>query len=304
MTTAVASTRLPVCDEDAGAYDGGALRAAVLPVDAGRSRASEMDVDPARYSAMDDGQLYAEFRAHGDRAAFTALERRYHQPLIHYLQPLVGSNAEEVVQDVMLKVFVSDSYNPERPFHGWLYAVAAHRAIDVLRRENKPDRDRGGAVSLDDFMRSPDGEGVYSVADVRACEAHEIAAARDSAARLLDVVTEVSSEQRRKLPARTDAAPGNAASTDMDVFMLVYYGGCRYQEAAERLDIPVGTVKSRLHRALQLIDKALRLRGLNSESLLVEGYGRLDVSALESLRVDLPHAPGGGGRREELHTAK
>jgi RNA polymerase sigma-70 factor (ECF subfamily) len=117
----------------------------------------------------------------------------------------------------------------------WLYTIATHQAIDALRRAG-----RHQAVSLDQHREpTPHGElqnlitllqsrGPSPLDQVEAEERRELV--RDSVDRLPDFLKQV--------------------------VVLAYYQGLKYREIADVLDIPVGTVKSRLHSALLRLQEA------------------------------------------------
>jgi RNA polymerase sigma-70 factor (ECF subfamily) len=189
--------------------------------------------------AWTDEKLLLEYCRRGDRPAFEELVRRYEKELFGYLRHYLGDAemAEEVFQRTFLQVHLKcDQFEPERKLRPWLYAVATNQAIDFRRRNG-----RHRMVSLDRRI-GPDGEdGGGLLADLRDSSqpgpADEIASA----------------EQREAVRRAVDALP----DATRQVVMLVYFQGLKYREAAEVLSVPVGTVKSRLHAAIQKLAEAL-----------------------------------------------
>jgi RNA polymerase sigma-70 factor (ECF subfamily) len=117
----------------------------------------------------------------------------------------------------------------------WLYTIATHQAIDALRRTN-----RHQALSLDQNQKElPDGE-VRSLLDL--LEAPGPGPLDQAQA----------DERRERVRAAVDRLPDFLRQ----VVVLAYYQGLKYREIAGILDIPVGTVKSRLHAALVRIQEA------------------------------------------------
>src|SRR5262249_6749489 len=129
-----------------------------------------------------------------------------------------------------LQLYVkSDQYEAGRPVRPWLYTIATHQAIDALRRNG-----RHQAVSLDQARdESADGE-IHSLMET--LPGREVGP--------LDVAQ--CQEARERIRASVDRLPDFLRQ----VLILAYYQGLKYREIADILDIPVGTVKSRLHAAI------------------------------------------------------
>ena len=88
---------------------------------------------------MTDDQLMAELRA-GRPAALEELYRRYAKKLhVYFAAGARAAQPEDLVHDVFLRVVeVPEQYDPDRaPFHAWLFGIARHRGVDVLRREGR-----------------------------------------------------------------------------------------------------------------------------------------------------------------------
>jgi RNA polymerase sigma-70 factor (ECF subfamily) len=137
--------------------------------------------------------------------------------------------AEDVFQATFLQVHLKcDRFDENRRFRPWLYTVATNQAIDAQRR-NKRHR----MVSLD---RSVSADNVDIGALVDLLEGNE-----------KDPLENVSQLERGQW---VQEALDGLSESMRSVVHLVYYQGMKYREAAEILDIPVGTVKSRLHAAI------------------------------------------------------
>ena len=174
-----------------------------------------------------DEHLAARARG-GEESAFAALVRRYEQPLYAYARRLLGqtADAEDVFQETFLRVFQHlDLYDTARPFRPWLYQIATNLCRDRLRY-----RMRRPTLSLD---ASP-----VDTADARATPRAR-ATARERAARLETALAALSPKHR-------------------EVFLLARYEGLSYEEVAETLDIPVGTVKSRMNTAVGFLMKRMQ----------------------------------------------
>lgn len=178
-----------------------------------------------------DEQLLVRYRTDGDREAYAQLVQRYERQLYAYLRRYLGNAemAEDVFQATFLQVHLKcDRFDETRRFRPWLYTVATNQAIDAQRR-NKRHR----MVSLD---RSGSREDVDIGTLVNLLEGSEP-----------DPLEKVSQLERGQW---VQDAIDQLSEAMRSVIELVYYQGMKYREAAEILDIPVGTVKSRLHAAI------------------------------------------------------
>jgi RNA polymerase sigma-70 factor, ECF subfamily len=188
-------------------------------------------------NACSDEELLDCFRRH-QAEAFGVLVRRYERELYGYLRRYLGdpSLAEDVFQNTFLQLFVkSGQYEPGRPVRPWLYTIARHQAIDALRRTG-----RHQAVSLDETRVDPgDGEVAALL---------ELLETRGPGP--VDAAT--TQERREQVRAGVDRLPDFLRQ----VLILAYYQGLKYREIADILEIPVGTVKSRLHAALVKLQEA------------------------------------------------
>jgi RNA polymerase sigma-70 factor, ECF subfamily len=178
-----------------------------------------------------DEWLLARLRA-GERDVFGTLVRRYERELFGYLRRYLGDDdlADDVFQNTFVQVYKKiQQYEPGRPARPWLYAIATNQAIDALRRRNRRADQRGDAATTtdEDGQQRP----LFELLPAPGDEPHE-AATRD--------------EQRELVRAAVDRLP----ELLRQVVILAYFQGLKYRDAAEALDIPVGTVKSRLHAAL------------------------------------------------------
>ena len=187
--------------------------------------------DPSRQPPDTDEQLLIRLRD-GDQGVFGPLVRRYERELYGYLRRYIGDDdlADDVFQNTFVQVFLKiRQYEPGRPARPWLYAIATNQAIDAMRKKNRrADRRADALVAPDD-----DGEPrplfeLIPSADVDPS---------DRADR---------TEQAELVRAAVDRLPDLLRQ----VVLLAYFQGMKYRDIADTLEIPVGTVKSRLHAAL------------------------------------------------------
>lgn len=197
-----------------------------------------------RHPPETDEQLLARLRG-GDRDALEPLVRRYERELFGYLRRYVGDDdlADDVFQNTFVQVFLKiQQYEPGRPARPWLYAIATNQAIDALRRKNRR-ADRRVELAV-----APDEEG-------QPRPLFELTAAPDTGP--ADHADRA--EQRELVRAAVNRLPDLLRQ----VVLLAYFQGLKYRDVADALDIPVGTVKSRLHAALTKLTE--EWDGVNAE---------------------------------------
>lgn len=179
---------------------------------------------------LTDEQLLVAYRE-GDRDAFVKLVERYRSDLMHFLVRFLGSraSAEDVFQEAFLQVHLSmDSFDAQRRFKPWLFTIAANKARDHHRR-----RKRREAVSLSTPIGQSEGRDAQIV-DLLECETTE----PDSG--LLQEEREVMVKQI------VDGMPAHYR----EILLLSYFQRLSYNQIADALNIPLGTVKSRLHASV------------------------------------------------------
>lgn len=191
-----------------------------------------MNSDHDPFGRLTDEDLLARLRS-GESDLFKELVRRYERELYGYLHRYLGDPelAADVFQNTFVQVFVKiEQYQPGRPARPWLYAIATNQAIDALRRRNRRVDSRA-----DPLLAGDDG-------DDSARPLFEVLRDRDPG----PVENAEAAEVRQLVRDSVDRLPPLLRQ----VVILAYFQGLRYQEIADALDIPLGTVKSRLHAAL------------------------------------------------------
>ena len=186
-----------------------------------------------------DEELLLGYRSRGDRTAFTELVRRYERELFGYLRHYLGDadQAEDVFQRTFLQVHLKcEQFQPGRKVRPWLYTIATHQAIDLQRRNR-----RHRMASLDRRMGGESQD-----------EAGPLGQLLDSPEPGPAQRTE-QAERRQQGRLAVEELP----ESTKQVVLLVYFQGLKYREAADVLSIPVGTVKSRLHTAIQKLSETL-----------------------------------------------
>jgi len=177
----------------------------------------------------DDAQLI-DASLTGDSVAFGHLITKYQDRLYNTLVHVVGSpeEARDVAQDAFVQAFVKlDTFHGAAAFYTWLYRIAFNIAVS-RRRRHKP------TVSID-LLRERSGDEPSS---------------RDAAPsdRL---------EQQERV-SQVQAALAALSEDYRTVIVLREIDGCCYETIAEVLNLPIGTVRSRLHRARLELREQLR----------------------------------------------
>ncbi len=186
--------------------------------------------------AHDDELLIARART-GDRRGFDALVRKHQDRAYTYAFRLTrnGDAASDVVAEAFLRIHNAlPNFKGQSSFKTWLYRILTNCYLDLRKRERARPHS-----SLDTMLDSSEGEMGAQIAD--------------------DAPTPEEEAQKR---ARNDAMQIALASMpDYQRAMIVMYHSedMSYEEMAAALDLPVGTVKSRLNRArLNLRDLLLK----------------------------------------------
>jgi RNA polymerase sigma-70 factor (ECF subfamily) len=185
-----------------------------------------------------DEQLLTEHLT-GQPGRFEQLVERHSAELFRFLARFTGSatTAEDLVQDAFLQVHLSaETFDRSRRFKPWLFTIAANKARDFLR-----SRGRRPEVPLDAHVGSDESEGQRFL---------------DFMADVSDMPSENLERHEQQLFVRQllEGMPDHLR----EVLILSYFHRLPYKEIAGILDIPLGTVKSRLHAAVTRFGEAYR----------------------------------------------
>jgi RNA polymerase sigma-70 factor (ECF subfamily) len=185
--------------------------------------------------SVSDHDLMDQTRA-GDTDAFAALVDRHTGAVIGFLRRYLGDThrSEDLAQEVFLRVYrAAPSYRPEARFTTWLYTIA----LNVARDKHKYDR-RRPRLAFHDLSDRTTGERI-------AAKSPEADAARPDA-----------EAARSELRAGVRAVIAEVAEPYRTALVLRDLQGLSYEETADVLDCPLGTVKSRVNRARLLFAAA------------------------------------------------
>ena len=173
----------------------------------------------------------------GSTAAFGELVRRYQDRLFNTVYRLLdhSEDAQDVVQEAFFNAYQNlESFKGDSQFFTWLYRIAMNTAISLKRKQR-------ATVSL---SSERGGEGTIDPADASEHIQPEIALERRERARTLqDALNQLSPDHRA-------------------VLVLKEIEGEKYEVIAEILAVPVGTIRSRLHRARAELRALLEEKGV------------------------------------------
>jgi RNA polymerase sigma-70 factor (ECF subfamily) len=171
----------------------------------------------------------------GNQKAYARLVETHRVAVFHIVNRIVRNDeaARDLVQETFMKAFTSlGSYRSEFRFSTWLYKIAANSSIDYLRKK------RIHALSLDAPMETSDGQMEIEVPD----ETHN------------PEMQLVRKQQRFSIDEAINSLPPKYR----EVIELRHKDDKPYEEIADLLGIPVGTVKARIFRARELLKQKLK----------------------------------------------
>lgn len=180
-------------------------------------------------TSPDDAQLVQAALA-GEKEAFGQLVERYQDRLFNTLVRVLGSHedARDVTQDALVQAYVRlDSFRGDAKFYTWLYRVAMNLALSHRRRRRPTD-------SLDAVK-----ENVGAEPEAQSPSATEDLIEQERAQLLQQALLQLEGQYRQ-------------------ILVLRELEGCSYEAIAEILELPVGTVRSRLFRARLQLKKQLQ----------------------------------------------
>lgn len=174
----------------------------------------------------------------GREAAFRELVRRYERPVFSLIFRMVRDRetAEDLAQDSFIKVLNHiDRYRPEFKLSSWLFKIANNVAIDFLRRRHLD------TISLDGSPHA-------------ATQAEIEATSFDVAVRQETALEEM---EAKELGSAIERAISSLRPEYRSCILLRHVEGRSYEEIAATLDLPLGTVKTYIHRARHQLREAL-----------------------------------------------
>ena len=166
----------------------------------------------------------------GSDAAYRELVRRYERPVFSLIYRMVRDRelAEDLTQETFIKALNAlASYRPEFKFSSWIFKIANNAAIDQLRRREVD------TLSLD-------GSPTAETPDAVEATALQIGSKGE---------TPLDELEAREIGSAIEVAIGKLRPEYRSCIMLRHVEGLAYEEIAENLNLPLGTVKTYIHRA-------------------------------------------------------
>lgn len=208
-----------------GEWAGLSRRSRIRPVPASQTRGMGIAESASSPEGDAEERRLIDRAAAGDQEAFRQLVLRHHRLVLNVAFRALGdvSLAEDVAQDVFVKVYRAlPSYRHDKPFTHWLHRVAGNAVTDALRKK-KP------VLSLDSLDQLPAAE---------SSDPQDISARRDLQRAVRHAIATLPPHYR-------------------DTVALQVFAELTYDEIARTLDIPLGTVMSRLNAAKRLLREQL-----------------------------------------------
>jgi RNA polymerase sigma-70 factor, ECF subfamily len=183
--------------------------------------------------SLTDEKLFEQYRG-GDEKAFAQLVQRYETILFNFLLRFLNSSslAEDVFQETFLQVHLSaETFVSGKKFRPWLYTIAANKARDKLRMKKR--------------------QSVFQISSL------DQQGRQDELWDLLisDEITPALMLEQKQTRESVKTAIAAMPEHLREILLLAYFEQLSYKEIAEALDIPLGTVKSRLHAAVAAFAK-------------------------------------------------
>ncbi|HWB19900.1 MAG TPA: sigma-70 family RNA polymerase sigma factor [Phycisphaerales bacterium] len=185
--------------------------------------------------------------AHGDEQAWRAIVRMYHARVFGLIRSQCGDPdlAEEITQSVFCTIVTKiGSYTEQGKFESWLFRIATNRLRDEMRRRKRQAR----PVEMDTLG-----------ALANEASKEERLMGRGGAGRAVDHPEEGASD--RELGALRDAM-SKLSEADQMIVHLRHLAGLKFNQMAEVLGEPMGTVLARHHRALKKLKELMEQGGV------------------------------------------
>jgi RNA polymerase sigma-70 factor (ECF subfamily) len=199
--------------------------------------AAHFDRGEVDYTRLTDQEIVERARQ-GRESAFRELIRRYERPVFSLIFRLVRDRerAEDLAQETFIKVLNAlDRYDPSYKFSSWIFKIGHNTALDDLRR------------------KQPETLSIHG--SPHASTADELEAT---------ILTPVSGDETpeeftssREIGDHIERAIGHLRAEYRTAILLCHVEGRPYEEVAEIMDVPLGTVKTYIHRARIELKKQL-----------------------------------------------
>lgn len=171
----------------------------------------------------------------GDQSAYTTLLEMYRDSIYFLVLKMVITNefAEDLTIEIFGKAFSNlHQYQPTYAFSTWLYRIATNNCIDFIRKQ------RISTTSIDNAFEDSDGDKYYLQLEAKGLNPEEKAIKKQKVKYLRQVVKKLKPHYRQLIELR-------------------YFKELSYDEIAQEMELPLGTVKAQLFRAREFLSKLL-----------------------------------------------
>ena len=165
----------------------------------------------------------------GDKDAFGKIVNLYRRMVIGYCHRMVGTGAEDAAQEIFIKLYLAiDRFDISKPVAPFLFRISHNHCLDILKRkkiQTTPlETDTGHEYSLKLMDKRPDPEEMIQKSELR-----------DEVNRALDAIPPL---YRSPL-------------------IMCHVEGIPYEEISRILELPIGTIKARIHRGRKILQQKL-----------------------------------------------
>jgi RNA polymerase sigma factor (sigma-70 family) len=186
--------------------------------------------------ALEDYQLVCRAVEENDQLAYADLMERYRDSIFHTMLKMVHNrdDAEDLTIEAFGKAFRKlASYTPTYAFSTWLFKIATNNCIDFIRKK------RMKTLSIDEPMGDDESKDYSNNLKAKSLDPEERFIREQRSKILRELLERLSDKYRRMIELR-------------------YFDELSYQEIADKLDLPIGTVKAQLFRAKELLMDILK----------------------------------------------
>jgi RNA polymerase sigma factor (sigma-70 family) len=183
-----------------------------------------------------DYQLVQRAIQQGEQKAFGELMERYREPVYFMLLKMVNNrdDAEDLTVEAFGKAFRRlHQYTPQFAFSTWLFKIATNNAIDFIRKK------RIRAISIDQGFQTEDGETIEISVKDAVLDPAEAMQKEERIRKMREIVDKLKPRYRKLVEMR-------------------YFDEMAYEEIAEELKLPLGTVKAQLFRAREFLFQMMK----------------------------------------------
>jgi RNA polymerase sigma-70 factor (ECF subfamily) len=183
-----------------------------------------------------DYQLVQKALVEKDQKAYAELMDRYREPIYFMLLKMVNNrdDADDLTIEAFGKAFRRlDQYTPQFAFSTWLFKIATNNCIDFIRKK------RIKAISIDQGFQTDDGDTIEISVKDAILDPAELLQKEERIRKMRSIVDKLKPRYRRLVEMR-------------------YFDEMAYEEIAEELNLPLGTVKAQLFRAREFLFQMMK----------------------------------------------